>query len=53
MLCIAHRIHTVMGCDMVAVMNGGKLVEYGQPQELLKDPTSQFYSAYEGAKGAA
>lgn len=36
-LTIAHRLHTVMDCDKVMVMDAGHLVEYASPYELLND----------------
>lgn len=36
-LTIAHRLHTVMDCDKVMVMDAGCLVEYASPYELLND----------------
>jgi ABC-type multidrug transport system fused ATPase/permease subunit len=32
---IAHRISTIRGADVVAVMEAGRLVELGPPQKLL------------------
>lgn len=34
-LIIAHRLATVVGCDRVLVMHGGRLVEQGRHDELL------------------
>lgn len=34
-LIIAHRLATVVGCDRVLVMHGGRLVEQGRHEELL------------------
>ncbi len=34
-LIIAHRLATVMSCDRVLVMHGGRLVEQGRHEELL------------------
>lgn len=34
-LIIAHRLATVMGCDRVLVMHGGRLVEHGRHADLL------------------
>jgi len=52
---IAHRIQTIADYDYVAVLDEGRLVEYGRPQVLLKDPNSAFYKlAYNtGAGGGA
>lgn len=34
---VAHRLDTVMTSDKIAVLGRGKLIEYGHPQELLKN----------------
>lgn len=34
-VCIAHRLNTIMDADRVAVLEGGKLVEFGAPGELM------------------
>ena len=39
---IAHRLESVMGCDQVAVMDRGRVVECGPPARLLGDATSRF-----------
>ena len=39
---IAHRLESVMGCDEVAVMDGGRVVECGPPACLLEDSHSRF-----------
>lgn len=36
-LTIAHRLHTVMDCDKVMVMDAGCLVEYASPYELINE----------------
>jgi ABC-type multidrug transport system fused ATPase/permease subunit len=33
---VTHRLATVMGADRIMVMDGGRLVEVGPPQELLQ-----------------
>ena len=43
---IAHRINTVKKCDRIAVMEEGKIIEIGKPDELIKDSNSKFYSLY-------
>ena len=43
---IAHRINTVKKCDRIAVMEEGKIIEIGKPEELIKDSNSKFYSLY-------
>lgn len=35
---IAHRFSTIQNVDKVAVLDGGKIVEYGDPRELAKKP---------------
>ena len=35
-LCIAHRLDTILGTDRVLVLEAGLLVEYGPPRELQK-----------------
>lgn len=43
---IAHRLSTVMNCDKLMVLEGGKIVEQGLPKELLKNVGSSFYKMY-------
>ncbi len=45
-LVIAHRLTTVRNCDKLLVLNRGKIVEQGQPDELLKNHDSHFYKLY-------
>ncbi|KAK9870546.1 hypothetical protein WA026_008108 [Henosepilachna vigintioctopunctata] len=40
---VAHRLHTVMECDRVMVMDNGKIVEFGAPHVLLQNNNSLFY----------
>ncbi|GLG99920.1 Putative multidrug resistance-associated protein [Gryllus bimaculatus] len=42
-LTIAHRLHTVMDSDRVLVMDGGCMVEFGHPHDLLQNTEGHFY----------
>ncbi|KAF7812963.1 ABC transporter C family member 10-like [Senna tora] len=39
---VAHRIPTVMDCDMILALSDGKLVEYDEPMKLMKEEGSLF-----------
>jgi ABC-type multidrug transport system ATPase subunit len=39
---IAHRLSTVMSADVVFVLDGGRIVESGDPSMLLSDPSTRF-----------
>ena len=41
-LCIAHRLNTIIRSDMVLVMDKGKVAEYDSPNSLMADPSSIF-----------
>ncbi|RLN06220.1 hypothetical protein BBJ28_00017071 [Nothophytophthora sp. Chile5] len=43
-LIIAHRIDTILHCDKIAVMDAGRVVEFGSPSELLSQSESIFAS---------
>lgn len=48
---IAHRLSSLVDFDRVAVLDGGRLVEFGSPAELLKEGSGHFARLYgESAK---
>ena len=42
-LIIAHRLNTIIECDRIFVMDGGKIAEMGTPVSLLSNASSRFY----------
>ena len=40
---IAHRLSTIRGADTIAVVNGGKVVEQGTHDELLKNAKGLYF----------
>lgn len=45
-IAIAHRLHTVLDFDRVMLLEKGRIIETGNPQELLKNETSAFRALY-------
>lgn len=45
-LAIAHRLSTVINSDHLIVLESGRIVEQGEPGELLKDKESYFSKVY-------
>eukprot|EP01127_Copromyxa_protea_P010845 TRINITY_DN2685_c0_g3_i1.p1 TRINITY_DN2685_c0_g3~~TRINITY_DN2685_c0_g3_i1.p1 ORF type:complete len:1581 (+),score=418.17 TRINITY_DN2685_c0_g3_i1:533-4744(+) len=43
-LTIAHRINTILDSDRVIVLDKGQIIEFDNPQRLLSNPNSVFYS---------
>lgn len=41
-LVIAHRLSTVIGADRVVVIDGGKIVQQGQHDELMRTPDGLY-----------
>ncbi|KAJ3067176.1 hypothetical protein HDU98_009622 [Podochytrium sp. JEL0797] len=53
-ICVAHRLNTLIDYDKILVLSDGKLVEFEAPHKLLSDPTSAFSSLVDetGAENA-
>lgn len=43
---IAHRLSTVMNSDRLIVLEKGRIIEQGSPEELLKNKNSYFFRVY-------
>jgi len=39
---VAHRLSTIRNCDLVVVMERGRIVEMGNPRDLLSKPDSVY-----------
>lgn len=46
-MAVAHRLNTLTDFDMVAVIDGGRIVEYDSPAKLLSYPQSLFRELFE------
>ena len=46
-IAIEHRVENLMGCDKVAVLDNGQLMEYGSPKTLLDTPGSALERLWE------
>jgi ABC-type multidrug transport system fused ATPase/permease subunit len=44
---IAHKLGIVMDNDRVVLLDKGRIVEVGKPQELMETPTSAFRALYD------
>ena len=53
LLIIAHRIDTVMDCDLLLVLQNGEMAEFGSPQSLLSHKNGVFAGMVEAAKKAS
>lgn len=43
-LLIAHQLQSIVGCDRIAVLAAGEVVECGPPEQLLAAPQTLFAS---------
>lgn len=48
-IAVVHKLESILAFDRVAVLESGKLVEYGQPGELLQSE-SVFKALYEASR---
>jgi ATP-binding cassette subfamily C (CFTR/MRP) protein 1 len=46
-IAVAHRLRTLMGFDLIVVMDAGRIVEQGDPQELLRRENGWFSKLWE------
>ena len=46
---IAHRLRTIIDYDHVLFLEGGRVVEFGEPAALLDDSESRFYKLGQSA----
>ena len=49
-LVIAHRMHTILDCDRVLVLELGRVAEFGSPQTLMLDPRGIFTRLVHGER---
>ena len=49
-LCIAHKLNTILDFDTVIVMDTGSVAESGSPRALLEDPNSLFSALWQAQK---
>ncbi|KAI0388197.1 P-loop containing nucleoside triphosphate hydrolase protein [Xylariaceae sp. FL0594] len=47
---VSHRLDMIMDFDSVVIMDAGKIVEVGQPTQLLNQDTSWFKDLYNASK---
>ena len=45
-IAVAHKLDTILDFDKVAVLDGGRLVEFDEPYSLLNQSSSAFSKLY-------
>ena len=45
---VAHRMSTILDSDIIIVMDKGKIIQYGNPDELIKQKDKKFYQLLKG-----
>lgn len=48
-IAIAHKLHTILDFDMVAILDKGRVVEFDSPQALLVREGSAFKKLFESS----
>lgn len=43
---VAHKLDTILDYDRVVVLDGGRIIETGEPYGLLTNPKSHFSRLY-------
>jgi ABC-type multidrug transport system fused ATPase/permease subunit len=46
LIAVAHKLHTVLDFDRIVLIEKGRIIESGNPQELLATTNSSFYKLY-------
>ena len=47
-MCVAHRLDTIIDHDFILLLSDGKVLEFGTPHQLLSDHNGHFTSMVEG-----
>ncbi|TWU72930.1 hypothetical protein ED733_000994 [Metarhizium rileyi] len=52
LIAVAHKLQSVLDFDRIVLINKGKIVESGNPQDLLATPMSAFHKLYNSTASA-
>ncbi|KAF2177348.1 hypothetical protein K469DRAFT_755155 [Zopfia rhizophila CBS 207.26] len=50
-IAVAHKLETIVDFDRIVVLDGGEVVEVGEPYDLLAKPESAFSKLYYSSEG--